>query len=335
MVKNDPFESKAAPLAAFDPRQKQLSPKKKAVAICICTYLRPKQLDRLLSSIEKLEFKIIDAPQISIIVVDNDKFQSAEEICRMHEGRLKGGLHYAVEIERNIAKSRNRTLEYALLASDLAAFIDDDEYPEPGWLEGLMISQQKFQADIVIGPVLPSYSSGTPRWIIEGEFFNLPRYSTGTTLRDGMTGNALICCAMVRRLGLRFDIKLGLTGGEDQFFFRQASKLGAVITYANEAVVHEDVPLSRANVSYIVRRQFRVGNTLSLGDLELDRSLRSVVRRLTKSVLRASLGLVKLLLALPMFSKVGLVRGLCDIGRGLGMITGLVGYRFKEYKKIT
>src|SRR5262249_16888127 len=68
----------------------------------------------------------------------------------------------------------------------------------------------------------------------------------------------------VRRHGLRFEPKLGRTGGEDTVFFHAMYRKGGVLKYAPNAVVYERVVPSRANVRWVVRRRYRAGQIRAL-----------------------------------------------------------------------
>lgn len=60
--------------------------------------------------------------------------------------------------------------------------------------------------------------------------------------------------AFFRETGLRFDPRLGLTGGEDWKLWTEAKRLGARTGWAPDAVVYESVPASRLTFSYHYRR---------------------------------------------------------------------------------
>jgi hypothetical protein len=69
---------------------------------------------------------------------------------------------------------------------DFFAFIDDDEIPDPNWLEQLLLTQARTGADVVRGCVEPILPDGSPTWIKDGHFFGWPRShpDTGKSLLD-------------------------------------------------------------------------------------------------------------------------------------------------------
>lgn len=279
----------------------------KHVAICICTYKRPDMLRRLLSCLP-------DAP---VIVVDNDAVRSAEAVC------ADFNVTYACEPRRGISHARNTALRMAHGAG-LIACIDDDEYPSATWLPELLSCQERFDADIVIGPVLPEFGPSTPDWIKEGAFFSRPRYETGASIPHPYGSNMLIN----RRVLIDpepFDPDLGLTGAEDSDFFIRTRQRGANIIYCNEAIVHEHVPAERCTPRYLRRRAFAGGNNYTAIVRE------SRIKRAIKGIARIVSGTALLPVAV-MRGNAEFVRAQQNIWLGAGTIAALTGHRFHFYR---
>src|SRR5215467_698844 len=51
------------------------------VAICICTFRRPQLLRELLEAIGRLKFRTLPAPEVEVIVVDNDELKGGEQVA--------------------------------------------------------------------------------------------------------------------------------------------------------------------------------------------------------------------------------------------------------------
>jgi hypothetical protein len=60
---------------------------------------------------------------------------------------------------------------------------------------------------------------------------------------------------------MRFDLRLGQSGGEDTEFFYRLTDAGGRIAFAPEAWVDEPVPASRTSLAWLIRRRFRSGQT--------------------------------------------------------------------------
>ena len=74
------------------------------ISICICTFRRPMMLEQLLNFIQQ----DLESPgHTEVIVVDNDKNESARGIVEKHSrGPLP--VRFFVEPEQNISLARNR-----------------------------------------------------------------------------------------------------------------------------------------------------------------------------------------------------------------------------------
>jgi succinoglycan biosynthesis protein ExoM len=297
------------------------------VAICICTFKRRDLLAKLLQGVSELTFSKVSAPEITIVVVDNDAAGSAEDICLAAPQRWP--IKYVVEPRRNMASIRNR----AVLESgspDFVALLDDDEVPTPQWLDELLATRARFQADVVSGPVTPVFSPDTPKWITSGGFFDRPRFETGHVMDKCSTNNVLVRREVFAR-ARHFEETMQLTGVEDTHFFMRVKQAGYKIVWANEALVFESIPSARANLPWILARGYRLGNTWVLCELSLDKRLRTRVIRALKAGAWIARGLATVAIS-PFTGKAGAVRGLRTALYGVGEITALAGQKYQEYK---
>ncbi len=217
------------------------------------------------------------APTFGIVVVDNDAARSAEPVAAGFAARTGRLIEYRCEPRRNIALARNLAVEAA--AGGHIAFIDDDEFPEPGWLAALLRTLRQSGAAGVLGPVRPHFEQPPPAWILKGRFCERREHPTGTIMdwNDCRTGNLLFRRAILRADEPPFDERFG-TGGEDKDFFRRMTTAGHRFAWCNEAVVHESVPPSRTTRSYLLHRALLRGrNSLQLGHRPLAGLAKSAV----------------------------------------------------------
>lgn len=199
---------------------------------------------------------------ISVVVVDNDAAESGRDaVLAARKGSLIP-IEYHVEPERNISLARNRSVENA--KGNMIAFIDDDEFPQQDWLLNHHKTLLTTQADGVLGPVLPHFDGGSPKWLLSSGLLERSVFATGQVLRnarDTRTGNVLLWRSLFVDKEDRFDPKFGKTGGGDAVFFKRMMEKGKTFVWCNEALVFETIPPERQKRMYYVKRAFTRGMT--------------------------------------------------------------------------
>jgi glycosyltransferase involved in cell wall biosynthesis len=239
-----------------------LTVKKEHICVCICTYQRAEYLHRCLKNLLKQKTRgIFD---YSILIVDNDRFESAKCTAESFYKNKKIAIRYYVQPEQNIALARNTAVEHS--EGDFIGLIDDDEFPTRNWLLSLYISIKKYNSAGILGPVLPHFDNKPPKWVLEGAFFDRPTHPTGHVLEwnNTRTGNALIRRDIFPKNQVWFDPMLG-SGGEDRDFFRRKIKEGNVFIWSNDAQVFETIPPTRWKRKVLIKRAFLRGK-MSLND---------------------------------------------------------------------
>src|SRR5690606_5169402 len=74
------------------------------------------------------------------------------------------------------------------------------------------------------------------------------------------SNNFIISTEFLNKNKLNFDERFNFTGGEDRYFGTQALKFNAKIVWSKNALVYESIPVSRANLSWLIKRKFRTSN---------------------------------------------------------------------------
>lgn len=244
------------------------------VDVCVCTYRRPRTLQRLLVD---LSAQIsADEFTFSITVTDNDIEQSAREVVAQVVAESKMRISYCSQPEKNIALARNTAVAEG--TGEFIALIDDDEFPMNDWLLTLWRMCERYGVDGVLGPVLPHFESDPPQWVLTGGFYDRPRYRTGFQMDwfECRGGNVLVRRQVFGELSPPFREEFG-TGGEDQDFFRRAMEQGHRFVWCDEAAVYEWVPPSRWGRRFLLTRALlRGGNSL--------KHRRRRIRNIAKSV---------------------------------------------------
>lgn len=302
------------------------------VLIGALTYNRPDGLDRLLAGLSHVTLPT--KTDVAILIVDNSPDGTAEPTVTRWRNHIGIPLAYRHEPRRGIARARNRILDFAYDGGhDFLALIDDDEFPDPEWLKRLLARQKATRAAAVIGQVQPLLPPAIPYYFAKGRYLAYAP-KTGGFLSEGISSNALIDLGLITKLGLDFDLRFDLTGGEDTDFFARLCQKRGRIAYAAGAIVYETITPKRARLLWLIKRWARTGNT------------NARIRRLRGRENRAYLFLVGLarilfgatqtVLTLPGLALGGAqqpINGLRIIARGWGYTTAALGQEINEYDR--
>lgn len=318
------------------------------VTVALLTFRRPADLAEALALVLA---QLDDAPgcTVDVLVVDNDPGGSGGPAVRALRGnrgldgdrvldrdRVLDGdrVRHVVEPEPGIAAGRNRVLDETA-GSDLLVFVDDDERPHPGWLAGLLDTRARTGAAAVAGAVVSGFDGPLDPWIAAGRFFDRRRLPTGTRIDTAATNNLLLDLRVTRRLGLRFDAGLGLSGGSDTAFTRSLTRAGELMVWCDEAVVTDRVPTSRMTRRWVLHRAWRMGNSSTVVDVRLAVDARSRLRArghgCAAGVPRALVGAARFGVGVLTRSTEQRSRGLRTAARGAGMVAGAFGHVYQEY----
>jgi glycosyltransferase involved in cell wall biosynthesis len=302
-----------------------------SVAICIITFNRPEGLRKALESLARLQFPSAP-PSITAVVIDNDPNGSARPICDDVRQKTNLNIVFEVEPKRGIPFVRNHAVKTALTLAEYICFIDDDEWVEPNWLAELLAAKQRYLADVVTGPVHPVAQQPNPNWKHVQPFFDPPQHQTGAVVQTAYTNNVLVDANVYRSMTNWFDERLALTGGSDGLFFTKVAAGGHKIVWTNDARVHELIPPSRANPRWVYRRAYRFGLMSSFMAYDLRPSLVTRIRSLFTALVRLAKGCVFLPLTLPLGRQYQITY-IRHMYYGAGIIAGVTGRRFDEYKE--
>ena len=229
------------------------------------------------------------AVEVRIVVVENEIGGDAKRVL---EGGTGGRfpVEYAVEPTHGIPFARNRAVEVAG-DFDFIAFLDDDEWAEPQWLEELLDAQAKSGAQVVFGPVLPEFEAHPPKWLVRSRYFDPLSFEALQEVGFAYTSNVLVSRDAFDS-DRPFSEKFAVIGGSDTHFFMRVWLGGGRIVWAPAARVHEAIPRQRMRLGWIARREYRRGTTLSLCLLELEPFRHRKVKRVVHGIGRIAFGAV-------------------------------------------
>ena len=300
------------------------------VTVAVLTYRRNAELAALLPLLVQELRGCPCAGQV--LVVDNDPAAGAREVVT---AQALDDVRYVWEGEPGIAAARNRALSEA--SYDLLVFIDDDERPVPGWLTLLLQAAAGSGAAAVVGPVVSEFAAPPSPFVVSGGFFDRRRLPSGTRVQVAASNNLLLDLAVVRRLGLAFDARFGLTGGSDYLFTRQLHLAGEQIVWCDEAVVVDVVPPERSRAAWVLRRAFRTGNGSAVIEVDLAAAgparARERARQAGAGLARVLGGTAKAATGVLTGSLPLRASGARNVARGLGLLAGAAGSLYGEYSR--
>lgn len=300
--------------------------------VAVLTYRRTQLLPLLLAELVAQAATV--APRAEVLVVDNDPDGSAAGVVLRWAGH---GVRYAHEPRPGISAARNRALAEAS-GADVLVFIDDDELPSAGWLAQLVGSWRTWGCAAVAGPVSARLLAPASAWVAGTGVFDRRREVTGALLGGAGAGNLLLDVRQVRELGLTFDERLGLTGGEDTLFTHQLVHRGGELRWCDEAEAVESVPADRVTRAWVLRRCFRSAGSWSRAEVSLAGGAAGRLRRragiLAKAAVRVALAAGALAVAATRRDAAARGAAVGTLAAYAGLVVGAVGFVPGEYARV-
>jgi succinoglycan biosynthesis protein ExoM len=297
-----------------------------AVSIIVPCYDRIALLERTLRACFKQNLPT--GMRWEILVCDNHPDQLARSLVDRLQHAAPVPLRYLPAPARNIARARNVGVEAAI--GRYIAFVDDDEAPDPNWLESYFACLERTGADAAFGPKFPEFSDGVPpEWDPTASHyttdFQVPADARiGRVGRSGRVlgaGNSFMRVATCLNTSQPFDEKLGAADGEDTLLYFRLLKQGRRFVWCPTAIVREVMPESRLTYGYM-RKRLKQGSKTSA------RCRMSVTsHKLSTHSLLIVVGLAQVLVHSVLFGVTGefltrrRVHHRLGIARGLGKLT--------------
>lgn len=223
-----------------------------SVIVCIPTFKRPRMLRRLLDALAVLD----TGADVRVLVADNDaEGHAGFDLCRTLSS-YRWPLSAVIAPQRGIAQVRNALIEQALKSdARFIAMIDDDEWPHRDWIARFLACARETDADLLQGSILLRGGEG-----LEGH--GDIRHPTGPVAMLQGAGNLLIRRAVLEEMTPPwFDPAFALSGGEDREFFVRLQRAGKRFAWSDEARVFGDIPETKDNLAWLLRRAYSVGNS--------------------------------------------------------------------------
>jgi cellulose synthase/poly-beta-1,6-N-acetylglucosamine synthase-like glycosyltransferase len=222
-----------------------------SASVVIATRSRPELLENCLGGVMRQDIRPLE-----VLVVDNTYGEHATE-----EAALAYGARYVIEPAQGLAFTRNRGARES--RTEIAAYLDDDAVPEPGWLAALLSEFLDPLVGAVAGRILactaaPAVAStetvsfGGPQRIV------FDRHSPDWFERANFGGIGQGANMAIRRSVLRtwpgFDERLGrgtrvgTVGMEEHYAFFSLIDRGYRVVYTPGARVRHPFPQTDAEM---------------------------------------------------------------------------------------
>ncbi|MEC8522761.1 MAG: glycosyltransferase [Pseudomonadota bacterium] len=229
------------------------------IYVAIPTYKRPKSLSRLIKSLGRMS----TAREYRILVADNDaEMREGVGVAKSLSASEEKAIDTIVVEARGISAVRNAILEYVFRdkEAEILLMIDDDEYVDPGWIDGMLTVQTETAADAVAGLVLPHFETTPPDFAKDNELYWRTKHDSGIVRDIYSTTSLLLARKFFREhKGFRFLDEFGMTGGGDFEFLNRMKGKGAVFAFASSAISYEVFGESRLTKDWNIERSYRIG----------------------------------------------------------------------------
>lgn len=306
------------------------------LVIAVCSYERVDGLKRTLEALENQRLASLDPSQVVLTVIDNSETASAQAMVAAFQAQSRFEVLFIHEKRKGLAHARNAALDTAATqeATHLA-FVDDDELPEPGWLEALLKGLMDAKAGAALGPVYPVFSSCPKSHLPLAAYATKPPLKNGFAT-EGYTGNLMLDMGVVEAMSLRFDNRFNDIGGEDTLFFRAFQAAGHTIAWAPDAIIHETFAPNRMTAKWLWLRWYRTGSIEAQLGPHPAGSTKGRLASLKKGAVRIAAGGARTTLSALVsgWSKPDrTVASGYTLCRGAGLIANVFGRDYREYDK--
>jgi glucosyl-dolichyl phosphate glucuronosyltransferase len=240
------------------------------VSCVICTYRRP---DVLAAAIGSLIDQSIPSTAYEIIVVDNNSGDTTSEVVGRYFLETLPKVSYVLEPNQGLSHARNTGVEHA--RGEIVAFLDDDAEADPNWLAALLeVYDNVPEVWAVGGKVIPIWHGERPSWLTNEMLRSLSLVDWGDDERPMAWSERIIGtnCSFRKQVFAKvgqFATNLGrksslLTGNEDTEIQERIHRLGRLVYYTPDAVVHHHVPRERMTKRYAYIRTFGSGRSQAI-----------------------------------------------------------------------
>lgn len=293
------------------------------ISIIICTRKKNENLIKCLRSLKHFGLKY----KFNLIIIENNLKKTLKKID-LKKLNLKNNfkIFYHTEKKIGIPFARNKGLKILKkVKSDFVCFFDDDCEISNNWLNEMIKTQKKYDADIVTGPQI-SKSKNILLKALERKNKHL------SEVKWAATNNVFAKVKIILDAKLWFTQKLKNIGGSDQLFFLKLYNQGCKIIWNSNSKVFEQKNIERENFTWFVKRNVRYGTSSIIIFQELYGKYSGIYFCILKFIYELLLSVLFLTIFF-LSPRLNFFKSLQYFLRSLSTFLGIFGLRYKEYKK--
>jgi glycosyltransferase involved in cell wall biosynthesis len=239
-----------------------------SLSVVICAYTTDRW-DALTAAVQSCIDQTLPADEV-VVVIDYN-----EELYRRAALELSGPKVLVLSNGSTKGLSGARNTGVAMSSGEIVAFLDDDAYAEPDWLEKLVDPMADPMVVGVGGWVLPHWESEVAQWLPETFYWVLGGSSAGLPETNARLRNPIGANMAMRRrvftqvggftsgIGRIGQVPLGCE--ETELCIRYTSRFpDEQFVLARAAIVHHRVPASRLTWHYFWTRCWAEGLSKAL-----------------------------------------------------------------------
>lgn len=230
-----------------------------AASVIVCTHNRSRQLTEACEAILAMDYP---AERWEMILVDNRSTDDTPEVARAFAAARPERVRVIEEGELGLSAARNAGVRAA--RGEILAFLDDDAFPEPGWLAAVVEAMAPADVHAVGGPVDPLFDGPPPEWLGERFLPYLTVWDLGPEIvelsyNEFPRGANMAFRRQAFELAGPFSPHLGRKGKrllscEETELCLRLERLGKRVLYVPGARVRHRVGVTRATPAWLAAR---------------------------------------------------------------------------------
>ncbi len=236
-----------------------------AISVILCTYNRVAVLAETLESFAAQ--RGADEPSVELLIVDNNSSDDTRKVTERHIASYPN-TRYVFEAQPGLSHARNTGISES--RGEIAVFVDDDVYFDPGWLCAVIdCFEKRPEAAAMGGRSEPIFEAGRPSWLSDEMLMIYGDTRLGDQARwmvppeQPFGLNMAFRREVFEKIGF-FDPSLGRIGkkllsNEEKDYFHRLARASLKVWYDPDALLFHRIPTSRTQQEWVISRYYWQG----------------------------------------------------------------------------